>query len=187
MIGLKRHTVRVVEHHPGWAARAEQTCRELRRAGGDLIVDAQHVGSTAVPGLPAKPILDIAVAVAKADAVPELVRRLAEAGYVYRGDAADEGGHLFVRESSPEVRTAHVHVVALEDSQWRDYLRFRDLLRQDAEIRREYAELKRQLAARHAGERKAYTAAKNNFVRAVLSAERQAQPETPEDGRRPGR
>jgi GrpB-like predicted nucleotidyltransferase (UPF0157 family) len=57
MIGLKRHTVRVVEHDPGWTEPAAQACQQVRETGGDLLVDVQHVGSTAVPDLPAKRIV----------------------------------------------------------------------------------------------------------------------------------
>ena len=73
MIGLKRHLVRVVDHDPGWAALSACECEVLRRALGDLVGDIQHVGSKAVPGLPAKPILDIAVAARTPDLVPAIV------------------------------------------------------------------------------------------------------------------
>jgi GrpB-like predicted nucleotidyltransferase (UPF0157 family) len=63
MIGLKRHTVEVVDHDPGWAMLAFEACQAVRSACGALLVDVQHVGSTAVPDLPAKPVLDIAAAV----------------------------------------------------------------------------------------------------------------------------
>ena len=73
MIGLKRHTVAIVDHHPEWAALATHACQEVKLAGADLLVDVQHVGSTAVPSLPAKPILDIAAALRTSAAIPELI------------------------------------------------------------------------------------------------------------------
>ncbi len=118
MIGLKRHTVRVVDHHPDWADMAAKACFQVRDAGGELIEDVQHIGSTAVPALPAKPILDLAVAVATLDVIPELIGKLTEIGYIYRGDGADDGGHLLVWESEPNIRTIHLHVVALDNAQW---------------------------------------------------------------------
>ena len=168
MIGLRRHTVRVVDHDPGWADLAAEACRRVRRAAGGIVVDVQHVGSTAVPGLPAKPILDLAAAVAASDAIPELVEKLTMLGYIYRGDGEDSGGHLFVWESSPDVRTIHLHVVELSDDQWGDYLRFRDLLRQDPEVRRRYAELKQELHAKFPKDRKSYTDSKHEFIREIL-------------------
>ena len=80
----------------------------MRNACGELLVDVQHVGSTAVPELPAKPILDIAAALATIDSMPEIVRRLTRIGYLDRGDQGDAGGHVLVLESSPDIRTVHL-------------------------------------------------------------------------------
>jgi GrpB-like predicted nucleotidyltransferase (UPF0157 family) len=168
MIGLKRHIVKVVDHDPDWATPAIEACRAVRNACGELLVDVQHVGSTAVPGLPAKPILDLAAAVVTFDSMPELVRRLAEIGYRYRRDQGDEGGHLLVVDSFLDIRTIHLHVVEHRGSQWRDYLRFRDLLRQRPAIRKRYAELKRELASICMDDRESYTASKAAFIREVL-------------------
>jgi len=168
MIGLKRHTVKVVDHDPAWATLAGEACQAVRNACGELLVDVQHVGSTAVPGLPAKPILDIAAAVVAFDSMPKLVRCLADIGYRYRRDQGDEGGHLFVVDSLPDIRTIHLHVVEHRGSQWRDYLRFRDLLRQRPPIRKRYAELKRDLASVCMDDRESYTASKAAFIREVL-------------------
>lgn len=168
MIGLRRHTVQVVDHDPAWASFAADVCRRIREAGGDLIVDIQHVGSTAVPDLPAKPILDLAAAVTTLDVIPELIERLAASGYIYRGDGADRGGHLFVWESEPGVRTIHLHIVTQDDIQWTNYIRFRDLLRRNPYLRAEYAELKHDLQARFPDDRESYTDAKRDFILGVL-------------------
>ena len=107
MIGLKRNTVKVVDYDPDWAMPALEGCRVVRNACGELLVEVQHVGSTAVPELPAKPILDIAAALATIDSMPEIVRRLTRIGYLDRGDQGDAGGHVLVLESSPDIRTVH--------------------------------------------------------------------------------
>jgi len=164
MIGLKRHAVRIVGHCPDWAALASDACQEVRRVGGALLCDVQHVGSTAVPGLPAKPILDIVASATTLDAISEFVGRLTGVGYLYRGDKGGQGGHLFVRESSPSVRTIHLHVVEHDGTQWQDYLRFRDLLRQNPDIRKQYAELKQKLGKRFSDDRKSYAVAKRDFI-----------------------
>ncbi len=168
MIGLKRHTVRLVTHQPEWAALAADACRRIRAVCGGCIVDVQHVGSTSVPGLIAKPILDLAAAVNGPEVMPELIGRLTAAGFIYRGDGGDEGGHLFVREPEPDVRTIHLHVVSSDDIQWAQYLVFRDLLRQDAALRERYAALKQELRATFADDRKAYTDGKHDFIRGIL-------------------
>ena len=169
MIGLKRHTLKVVDYDPDWTTLALEACHAVRNACGELLVDVQHVGSTAVPGLPAKPILDIAAAVVTFDSMRELVGRLAPLGYRYRRDQGDEGGHLFVVDSSPDIRTIHLHVVEHSGSQWRDYLRFRDLMRQRPAIRKRYAKLKRNLASICGDDRESYTASKADFIREVLN------------------
>ena len=173
MIGLKRDTVRVVDHDPGWAVLGAEACLQVKQAGDNLIADVQHVGSTAVPDLPAKPILDLAAAVTTLEAIPELVEKLEAIGYIYRGDGKDEGGHLFIRKSGPDIRTIHLHVVTLDDVQWTNYLRFRDLLRQDASLRERYAKLKQELKDRFPVDRKAYTDSKHDFIRAIIDSKAQ--------------
>ena len=167
-IGLRRHTVRLVEHEPGWATLFAIEAELIRRCTGDLAVGVEHVGSTAVPGLVAKPILDIAIAAASSDTVPLVVERLRNAGYLDRGSAGANGGHLLVKEAAPHIRTVHAHVVDASDPQWAEYLHFRDELRANAATRQAYDELKKTLADEFREDRAAYTAGKDAFIRRVL-------------------
>jgi GrpB-like predicted nucleotidyltransferase (UPF0157 family) len=170
MIGLKRHTVMIVDHDPDWIRLAFDACQAVRSACGDLLADVQHVGSTAVPDLQAKPILDLVAAVATFDSVPALIPRLADLGYSYRRYDKDARGHLFVLDSSPDVRLIHLHVVEHTGKQWRNYLFFRDTLRTRPAIRKEYAHLKRNLADTYPDDRESYTASKSAFIRKVLES-----------------
>ena len=172
-IGLRRHTVRVVAHRHEWHALFESERRALLGRVGHLAVDVQHVGSTAVDGLEAKPIIDIALAVTSAEDVPRLRRPLEGLGYVYRGDAGSDGGHLFVKESAPDVRTHHLHVVSVDDAQWHQWVLFRDRLRADGALRARYAGLKKVLKERYAEDRKGYTEAKHEFVRGLVHPQSQ--------------
>ena len=167
-IGLRRHTVRLVAHRREWHVLFESERRALLERVGHLAVDVQHVGSTAVEGLETKPIIDIAMAVRSAEDIPRLRRPLEGLGYIYRGDAGSDGGHLFVKESSPEVRTHHLHVVGVDDPQWRQWLLFRDKLRADDTLRARYSKLKKGLQERFTDDRKGYTDAKDAFVDSVL-------------------
>jgi GrpB-like predicted nucleotidyltransferase (UPF0157 family) len=169
MIGLKRGTVRVVPADAEWPVLFAQEAQRLREHLGHLVLAIEHVGSTAVPGLAAKPILDIAVVVASPAAIARCRQPLDELGYLDRGDAGHDGGYLFVKECEPDVRTHHLHLVTVDDAQWTNYLRFRDTLRADAALRDQYAALKRTLQDRFAGDRRSYTAAKDAFVRRVLA------------------
>lgn len=147
-----------------------RTSTRARAALDGLPFDIEHVGSTSVRGLDSKPIIDVAIA------VPELleleaVQRLTSAGFDYRGDEGGNGGHVLVEfDGEAEWRIAHLHVVEAGSQQWDNYLRFRDRLRADAEVRRQYAVLKRGLAAAHPDDRAAYTAAKTEFVKACLGS-----------------
>lgn len=172
MIGLRNGTVRVVEHHAQWAELFEAEARFLREEIADLIADIQHVGSTAVPGLPAKPIIDIAVAVRESGDISALADRLTRYSYIYRGDSGQNGGHLVVKEPQPGVRTVHIHIVEIDDDQWHSWQKFRDALRDDAVLRERYSCLKRELARKHAGDRRSYTAGKDHFITKALADKR---------------
>jgi GrpB-like predicted nucleotidyltransferase (UPF0157 family) len=168
MLGLARGTVRLVPPDAGWPAIFAQERRILCERIGHLVRDIQHVGSTAVPGLDAKPVIDIAVAVTAPRDVARCRAPLVELGYLDRGDTGSDGGYLFVKESAPAGRTHYLHLVTLDDPQWTNDLRFRDRLRADALLRAEYAALKRALQERFAGDLRGYAAAKEAFVRRVL-------------------
>jgi GrpB-like predicted nucleotidyltransferase (UPF0157 family) len=126
--------------------------------------DIQHVGSTTVPGL----IIDIAIAVNSREAIYAVVKRLPDIGYIDKGDQGANGGYLLVKESEPDVRTFHIHVVEKNDVQWQNYIIFRDCLRRDANVRKEYAKLKKNLALKYPKDRDSYTRGKEQFIRIVL-------------------
>ncbi len=172
MIGLKRHIVRVEDHDPDWLRLGKTICQEIRSVCEDLIIDLQHIGSTAIPDLPAKPIVDIVAGVGSPEVICDLIHQLTGIGYIYRGNSADRGGEFFVKESSPDVRTVHLHIVEYQGSQWYDYLLFRDRLRESSDIRHQYAGLKRDLAQKFAHDRTRYTAAKHAFIQNVLGHSR---------------
>ncbi len=168
IIGLRRHSVRIVEHQPGWLQLGKEIISHLEDTIPGLFRDIQHVDSTAVPGLPAKPIIDIAIALPSQAKLAFIIRLLTDESYIYRGNSGEEGGHLFVMESEAEVRTAHLHLVAFDDPQWRNYLRNRDILRRDALSRSKYAALKKELHLRYPDDRRSYTAGKHAFITSLL-------------------
>jgi GrpB-like predicted nucleotidyltransferase (UPF0157 family) len=169
IIGLRRGIVALVPHQPGWGDLFAEEREVLRERIGQHVLDIQHVGSTAVPGLAAKPIIDIAIALSTLDLIALCREPLSELGYIDRGDQGADGGYLFVKERGRGVRTHHLHLVTIDDPQWRNYLHFRDTLRADAVIRARYGALKVGLQARFAHDRQGYTLAKDGFVRGVVS------------------
>src|SRR5262245_12435518 len=139
LLGLKYGAVAIVPHHAGWQGVYSREHAKLDSALSGMGYRIEHVGSTAVPELPAKPIIDIAVGLRPGSSLESVIAILKGVGYIYRGDAGSRGGHIFVRESAPLVRTHHIHVVFTDDPQWEEYLVFRDLLRENPKLRETYA------------------------------------------------
>ena len=166
VLGLPLGTVRLREYTPLWAELFSLEAAELRATLGALALDVQHVGSTAVPGLVAKPILDIAVAIPAHAVVPRCATLLAGLGYQYAYWADLENDYTFEKGAE---RTHHVHLVEPQSRQWADYLRFRDALRANSRLAREYERTKLRLGATFCADRAAYTRAKADFIRHVLS------------------
>jgi GrpB-like predicted nucleotidyltransferase (UPF0157 family) len=147
-----------------WHAAYVALADELRSALRDDAAGIEHVGSTAVPGLVAKPVIDVVVGLAGDADMVDVTGKLGALGYEFRGDKGASGGVLFVLEDAPKHRVAHVHVVRRDDELWDRYLMFRDHLRMDPDARAGYASLKRHLAARHPHDRAAYTAGKEEAI-----------------------
>jgi GrpB-like predicted nucleotidyltransferase (UPF0157 family) len=138
-----------------------------------LVDGVEHVGSTAVPGLAAKPIIDLMASVRDLDEVVDQAgERLTADGWCFVPPELDSGGswrRFFVKpDQSGQHRYAHLHVIAAGHPRWAEQLAFRDALRRDDELAGRYADLKRRLAAEHAEDREAYTDAKGEFVRDAL-------------------
>lgn len=170
-LGLHKNEVRLVPHDPRWIALGHQECTIVARLLGDAARHVVHVGSTSVPGMEAKPILDIAAAVRDDVSVDAVVARLcAGAEYTYEGDKPEQGGLLFVRGHGG-FRTAHVHVVGNDSPEWHSYLRFRRLLLDDPAACNRYQSEKRVLARRYAHDRAGYTTAKSAVVEQLLAAQ----------------
>ncbi len=168
-IGLTRGVVRLVPHHPDWPRLFAQEAIRLREALGDTSLRIEHVGSTAVAGLIAKPILDVIVAVAEVGDAAESVRRLEGIGYELIPEDPVED-RVFLVRGSPDARQIHLSLAEPSSSCWRDHVLFRDCLRAQPRAMAAYAALKGTLAARHPEDRAAYTAGKAAFIHQVIAA-----------------
>jgi GrpB-like predicted nucleotidyltransferase (UPF0157 family) len=133
-------------------------------------VRVEHIGSTSVSGLLAKPIIDLAIGTLPDAQLAAIVERLSERHWTYRGDAGDEGGHVFVLESRAGHRLAHAHVVEHGATQWCRYLALRAALRTSVDARQRYASEKRRLVATLGQDNTAgaYTAGKSLVVAELL-------------------
>lgn len=155
--------VEIVEHDPSWAQRFEEEREQLAGVFDGRAVAIEHIGSTSVPGLCAKPIVDILVGLRELKLIEEEIAAMERLGYEYLGEFGLPG-RLYFRKGDP--RTHHVHVVQHGGEHWERHLVFRDTLRSDPEERRRYDELKRRLAA-EGHSRETYTELKSPFIRAV--------------------
>ncbi len=167
VLGLERTTVALRQYDGRWAELFELERARLQAALGNDVLAVEHIGSTSVPGLTAKPILDIGVAVENFDTAFALVPRLEGLGYTFRGEQGIPRRHYFVQGADTK-RTHHLHMLERTNPEWRDLLGFRDRLRAQPETAQAYERLKRQLAEQHPNDREAYTDGKVEFVRAVL-------------------
>ena len=168
-LGLESGTVVVVPYDARWPALFREAARELRQALGGRILRIHHVGSTAVAGLPAKPILDLLGGVPDLEAARALAPALARLGYELRPDEEIPDRHYFRRRRGT-ARTHHLSLAEPGSHHYRATLAFRDALRREAALADEYAALKLELARRHPADRPAYLDGKSAFVRRVLRA-----------------
>ena len=159
--------IELVDYDPLWPSKfADERDRLQRVLHRWLAGPIEHVGSTAIPKMPSKPVIDIMAAVHNLEDSKPAIDALTELGYGYFPYRADVI-HWFCKPS-PAVRTHHLHLVPIGSPRWRDCLAFRDALRGDAALAAEYAALKKRLAVAFQFDRESYTEGKNPFVERVL-------------------
>jgi GrpB-like predicted nucleotidyltransferase (UPF0157 family) len=160
-------SIHIVPYDESWPARFEQERAILDRVLGSWIAGGvEHVGSTAVPGLAAKPVIDIMVGVESLEASRAAIPVLAKIEYCYFPYRPDLM-HWFCKPS-PSFRTHHLHLIPFRSRLWTERLAFRDYLREHADVAAEYAELKQRLATQYPHDREAYTDAKTLFVERIV-------------------
>ena len=161
-------SVEIVPYDPCWPGRFEEEAKELRRAlAAWLVGPIEHIGSTAISGLAAKPVIDIMAGVETLDASRPAIESAANLGYCYAPYRPDSE-HWFCKPS-PAFRTHHLHLIPFESRAWNEAIAFRDYLRAHSQIATEYADLKRRLAQQYRFDREAYTEAKGPFIARITS------------------
>lgn len=165
----------ITEYDPNWVVLFEQESTRIRAAlDGDLITRIEHFGSTAVPGLAAKPIIDLLVGICSlAKAKQVAVSQLEHLGYAYWLENPNPERMFFVKGLPPNgPRTHHIHMVEPDNILW-ERLLFRDYLRKHPQESALYAQLKYHLAQRFSSEREAYTMSKAEYIESVMQKARQ--------------
>jgi GrpB-like predicted nucleotidyltransferase (UPF0157 family) len=164
--------IEVRDYDESWPLAADAACRELMAAAPDVFVAIEHIGSTAVPGLAAKPIIDLMASTGSLDVVPEREADLERLGY--RPDDTGMSNRLFYRRSSSGVPTHHLHVVTADTWESRNERLLRDHLRAHPAHVQRYAALKQRLATSSKDE-DAYTRAKTDLIQELVDAARTAR------------
>ena len=163
--------ITVIPYDHAWPAQFEELATVLREALGDAALSVEHVGSTSVPGLAAKPILDIDIVMASRADLPAIVERLAAVGYVHNGDQGCPGREAFKYDPSGRQWPAHhLYACDVDNVYYRRHVAFRDYLRAHPEVAQAYGELKLRLAETYRDDREGYTEAKTEFVFGVYRA-----------------
>ena len=163
-------SLRLVPYDHAWPARFADEADRVRHALGTVAVAIEHVGSTAVPGLDGKPVLDIAIAVANDADADVCMVPMQSLGYAYRGPYGDDPRRrYYVRDDDAGVRVVHVHLYVLPAPAWEEKLAFRDALRADPALAAAYAAEKHRVAESVGWDKTAYSVAKGPFVQRVLA------------------
>ena len=161
----------VAPYCPQWPLRFAEVRAELLAAFASSAIEVEHIGSTAIPGLAAKPIIDVLLGANELAIIESKISTLGDLGYEYISKYQGEfpNRRYFVRPagSSPRV---NVHAVALGSTFWQEHLTFRNVLRSDASLVAQYEQLKLRLATKFAHDRPSYTEAKAPFIQAVLAS-----------------
>lgn len=170
MLGLKRGTVMLSQHNELWRTNAQNTILKLKGVLGDFALDIQHVGSTAIPSIKAKPIIDIAVSVNDFNGVLTLVNEFRQNGFYYR--PSDENNQLLfacgsLYDGTGDLQTHFIHFVLKDSMEWINYVNFRDYLNNNYDVAKQYEALKIKLSE-SAKDRAEYTLGKHDFITFTL-------------------
>lgn len=168
ILGLKRGTVELLPHDAAWEENAAQIIEKLKTVLGTTARDIQHIGSTAIRSVCAKPIIDLVIGVDGFEDILEKKNILERIGVIYRGQD-HPGQHLFVMgDFSADTRTHHIHVVLFGGEIWENYINFRDYLNAAPEKAAAYNALKQELLQDHANDRGGYTGGKQVLIDRLL-------------------
>ncbi|MBX2837042.1 MAG: GrpB family protein [Gammaproteobacteria bacterium] len=169
-LGLKHGENRLCLYSDDWPNQFRSEANRIIDVCGSFFLAIEHVGSTAVPGLTAKPIVDILVGVSDLGIAEQMVPGMESIGYDYPGNIGIPGDRIFGRD--PGFRLFLVHVVEHDSQRWTDYLHFRDALRANKLLSEEYAKLKTEISEKHPEGRGIYAELKSDYISRVLMQQR---------------
>jgi GrpB-like predicted nucleotidyltransferase (UPF0157 family) len=172
LLGLNRGTVSLSPHREEWHELFANEKTLILDSIGKHVIAIEHVGSTAICGIVAKPILDVMVGLPTFEDGEKCVQPLERLGYEYKGENGIPGRHFFGKGSP---RTHHLHMLVVGGDFWKHHLLFRDYLIANRQVAEEYNNLKIDLSARFPEDREAYTSGKESFVKRTLREAKNAK------------
>ena len=164
-MGLKVGTVRIEKYNSNWKKEFLKEKEILSKKFGDLAIKIEHIGSTAVKGLSAKPIIDIAVGVNKLEDFETIKNEFEKEPYFIKENSDD--GEILIRKGTEDNRTHYIHVMEINSKRYKNAIVFRDYLRKHKDVAQEYENLKMKLAIKYADNRKMYTSTKDEFIKKI--------------------
>jgi GrpB-like predicted nucleotidyltransferase (UPF0157 family) len=165
---MSQEPITLASYDPEWVDAYEKEEQQIRNAAGEHIEAIEHIGSTSIPGLAAKPIIDIMAGVETLDDADRCIESLQTLGWVYAPEFEESVPHRrYFRKTDSENHTHHLHMVEMNSDWWTRHIRFRDYLREHPEVARTYEDLKRELAERHRWDVDEYAKAKTDFIRNI--------------------
>jgi len=166
-IGLKRGTVELIDHQDLWETNASETKKHLKELFGDMALDIQHIGSTSIKNIKAKPIIDIVVGIDDFNNLENIMDKLAKNDLVYIPFLPDD--RVFIMGNKERtINTHHIHVVKYNEKTWNDYINFRDYLNYNIEEAKKYEKVKIKLANENKENRENYTKSKEKYIIEIL-------------------
>ena len=164
-IGLKKGTVCLADHSEYWKLIFQEEASQIQAVLQDTIQSIHHVGSTAIPNIKAKPIIDILIGVEGFSSIPIIVAQLEQLGYIYKGENGIPDRHYF---SKGEPRCFHIHLTLSGNAIYNNHLHFLNHLKAHPNLAKAYEKIKMDLAAKFQNERLQYTEGKDEFIQSIL-------------------
>ena len=165
-MGLKVGTVTLEEYNSNWSKMFEEEKENLKKIFGNIALEIEHIGSTSVEGLSAKPIIDVAIGVKDLKDFDE-IKECFKAPYSVKEDSVSD--EVLIRKRLGEDITTHlIHVMEVNGKRYQDTIKFRNYIRKHKDILNEYENLKKELAEKYADNRKMYTSSKNVFIQDII-------------------
>ena len=165
-MGLKVGTVKIEKYNESWKSMFNEEKENLEKAFENIAIEIEHIGSTSIEGLCAKPVIDIAVAVESLSDFEKVRSYFEKAPYSIKQDSVSD--ECLIRKGTEDNRTHFIHVMEINSKRYQNTIMFRNYLRKHKETLKEYEELKNNLAEKYANDRKMYTASKDEFIQNVL-------------------